>query len=125
MTRKVLTDDFVMKDGDEEFHPHAGEWVTMKKSIGAGDLKLLYGFADVDTEDVKSTLAARDRICQLLARVIFDWSWTGPDGEPYSKAHGNVEAFDVLEDEELMYLMEKFREPGNAPKNLPSEPSTS
>jgi len=125
LNRRVETDDFEMLDGEQVYHPHEGEWVEFRRKIAPADIKVMADFSTSDAPGLRETVQNFDLICKLLARVVIDWNWTGPDGEAYAKPHNDPKAFEELSDDELGYLMRKFQEPLTVPKNTSGESSAS
>lgn len=123
----VPSDDFVIEEDGEEYHPHAGEQVTFRKRVSARDL-LVIAKAQELQEELQETGGAAELAsffyndaCPVLARAILAWDWTDPyeeDGEgnpvPYSSP-----TVDTLRDldamTELQYLLEKWLDVTSSP----------
>ncbi len=120
LTRRVSSDDLLMPGGDGTAHyPHAGEWVDMKRKVAPGDVRFLSGYKQKADQ---APAAAHQALCAFLAHITFAWSWTGPPDSngictAYPEPHDNPVAFYDLQDEEVMWLMEKFQQPAAVSKN--------
>jgi len=121
----VPSDDFVIREGDEEYHPHEGEVVTFKRKISSRDLLTVAKASELSDEDSGATEMARffyEEACPVLARAIFSWTWTdmyddsdepGVMGTPLGKkgkeCRVDVETLrDLDATTEIQYLLDKW-----------------
>ncbi len=125
MTRRVASDDLTIKFGDEEFHPHAGEYVVMKQKTSVWGMSVALRFwsmaqegADVsNVESVNTFTQAMLDFCDVLADTLLEWTWTGEDGKPYPSPANNAKYLSMLHIQELLWLAMKYQEPAEVPKN--------
>ena len=122
----VPSDDFVVKDGGEEYYPHAGESVTFRKRVSPRDLMVIARAGDLqnDTEGEKGAAKLarffHDEACVVLGRAIHSWTWTDPysdEGTAYPEP--SAEALRDLDAQtELQYLLEKWLGVSNPPEEV-------
>src|SRR5574343_659356 len=114
----IASDDLTMEADGQTFAPHAGEWVKLIRRMGPSEMKIVSecqsaGEVNLTTDEGRDLF---DRICALLAHMMVDWNWTGPDGEAYPKP--TAEVLGQLTYEEIGWLMARYTEPMS--KNSPT-----
>jgi hypothetical protein len=102
VTERIPSDDYTVKDDEgNEYHPHAGEWIVLRRDVSGRIFNL-------NTEMTNAEYF--DTMLRILTRQVRDWSWTNDDEEPLPKP-GDRQAFrDALMDlggDERGYLMSK------------------
>lgn len=102
--RRVKSDDFTLVIDGKEYHPHAGEYVDYVRGIPWGFLSVLRGSMEVDASDAKAVLTEWSRIVSVLPSCIIGWTWTDVQGLPLPAPYQNPRAFDLLSEDELVWL---------------------
>lgn len=132
LTRKVATDNFVFKQDGEEYHPHAGKHVTMKRKISSQGLATTLKFAALGRKGVATDEEGAEQFSNLLletaevlAENVLDWTWEDEEGKPYPKPHGSPKVLAGLHIQELMYLVGQYHEPAEVSKNSSTGSSSS
>ncbi len=110
--RVIFCDELVIKDGEEEYHPHAGELIRLIGGASVGDVKMavdLQKFGDIDmsTEEGKARMeevkAGLELVTGQLALRLHSWTWTDDTATPYPQP--TKEILESLRFEELMWIL--------------------
>ena len=97
--RRVYADDLVVRVGDEEYRPHAGEWVEFRRGVSVRQRMLNRQLVQESTNEEE----LYPQVMENLAARIVDWNWTDDDGVALPLA---VETLEILTFEELNWLLE-------------------
>ena len=82
----VKSDDLVVQDDEgTEYHPHAGEWVRLRRSVSLRSVRVAQLAQGTSAEDVASYAALIEALIGILQRQILDWNWTDENSEPMPK----------------------------------------
>lgn len=126
---KIYADDLTVEEDEKTYYPHAGEWV---KLIRCKSSRLyLFGLKQatrdhqpgekIDKGEMEELQADYKEVCQLLAKYVVDWNWTGPDGNLLPKP--GYESILDLGMEETLWLLQAVQG-GRATEKKPSSGST-
>ena len=116
----VKSDDLVVQDDEgTEYHPHAGEWVRLRRSVSLRSVRVAQLAQRTSAEDVASYAALIEALIGILKRQILDWNWTDENSEPMPKpgAPGFEEALWDLENYELNWLQSHLADGANVSPN--------
>jgi hypothetical protein len=132
LTRKVATDNFIFKLDGQDYHPHAGKWVIMKRKISSLGLATTLRFAamarkgiSTDEEGAEEFSRLLMETAEVLADNVLDWNWEDEEGKPYQKPNGDPKTMAKLHVQELMYLVGQYHEPAEVSKNSSTASSNS
>jgi len=79
----VKSDDLVIQDDEgTEYHPHAGEWVRLRRSVSLRSVRVAQLAQETSEEDAASYAAVVESLIGILKRQILDWNWTDENSEP-------------------------------------------
>ena len=79
----VKSDDLVVQDDEgTEYHPHAGEWVRLRRSVSLRSVRVAQLAQETSEEDAASYAAVVESLIGILKRQILDWNWTDENSEP-------------------------------------------
>ena len=79
----VKSDDLVVQDDEgTEYHPHAGEWVRLRRSVSLRSVRVAQLAQETSAEDAASYAAVVESLIGILKRQILDWNWTDENSEP-------------------------------------------
>lgn len=128
LTRRVASDSFVIVGPDgQEYHPHKGEWVLLRQHLTPAMMKcILRFFGAKDALNRETALAyadTTDEMVQMLAKVVLDWNWTGPDGQAYPKPSYEVLS-GTLSFDEVSWLVGELQERETEPNPTTPPPSS-
>ena len=116
----VKSDDLVVQDDEgTEYHPHAGEWVRLRRSVSLRSVRVAQLAQETSAEDVTSYAALIEALIGILKRQIIAWSWTDENSEPMPKPGTPefVEALWDLADYELHWLSAHMADGANVSPN--------
>jgi hypothetical protein len=125
MTRKVSSDDFVFTLDGQDYHPHAGKSVTLRRKISSTGLCTTLRFAALAGKGVKATEESATEFttalmdtAKVLAENVLEWDWEDEFGKPYPQPYKRPEVLADLHVQELMWLIGNYHEPATSmPKN--------
>lgn len=111
--RKVVAENFVMKEGDEEYYPHYDEsvWFAGRATVGESmqfmALQEKYSNAEATEANAQIVFEQLTLVCEILARAIIKWDWTDNNGDPYPE-NPTLEDIRSLSPDEVNWLMTNF-----------------
>ena len=107
---RVSSDDFAVVIGEEEYRPHAGEWIEVRGKATVGDflmasgLQQLQGLEEMTPDQFGELETLLEGVLRQLAASIAAWSWTDDRGEAMPSPP-TAEMLRALSFEELAYVI--------------------
>jgi hypothetical protein len=113
---RVASDGLVVKMGDKEYRPHAGEyvevwpgtsWQFMRDSVEMTRLEGMTAESVVSADSTDQLISAIDRVCAFVASRVKGWTWTDKSGASLPAPTADVIA--GLDQEEMQWLIGAVR----------------
>ena len=118
----------IVRISSSDLASQPGGWVEM-----CGYLKTKHwpwirslNWADLAKEDITSEEheATLSRAYELLSRLVLDWNWKDPDGDPYPKPADNPSVFAEIALDEFTWLIGEYNKIVGKQTTIPKQNDT-
>lgn len=107
-------DYFIEDENGEEFAPHAGEMIRLRRKV---PMMLFRIYGELISGDGERALVAFNDAIPMLAPLVAGWTWTDDNGDPMPNPEDDPDVLWRLDLGEITWIIEKLMEQTNAPKN--------
>ncbi len=133
LTRRVASDDFTFTLDGEEYHPHKGKYVLMRRKISSAGLCTTLRFAALAAKGIKVTedgamefTNALMDTAKVLSENVLEWDWIDEFDVSYPQPYQKPDVLAGLHVQELMWLVGQYHEPATGmTKNSSTDSSSS